>query len=76
MELSSESVAQGTTYLTKPSQIAQNYLKTWFAVDFLSVAVCAFDFIGLQSTSAEESDGITRLKGECKGVDLLLSTCF
>jgi hypothetical protein len=44
-EKSGESMTQGATWVIRPWPIAINYLKGWFAIDLLSVAVSAFDFL-------------------------------
>jgi len=55
--------SQGTLWLLKPSSIAREYLKGWFALDLLSVFVSVFDLMGLDALkplfedSSANSDG-------------------
>lgn len=46
-EMGSSSMTHGAVWVTKGWEIARNYLRGWFALDFCSVAVSAFDFLSL-----------------------------
>ena len=53
VEVTSESMAQGTTYVIAPMSIARTYIRGWFLIDFVSVACVAFDFIDFDETAGE-----------------------
>jgi hypothetical protein len=57
-ELAGESMTQGSVWVTRPGPIASHYLRTWFGLDFMSVAISGLDFVTLYS----DSDNLSSLK--------------
>lgn len=47
----------GTRYVSDPGLIASQYLRTWFPIDILSIAVAAVDYVGISSQSSGEEEG-------------------
>lgn len=45
----------GSTWVTSPREIAKNYLRTWFLLDFISVAVSFFDVHAVLAQEVWES---------------------
>ena len=47
----------GTRYVSSPHRIARHYLKGWFTVDVLSIAVSAVDYVTIAAGSTGEMEG-------------------
>ena len=50
-------------WVSNPRRIAKNYLSTWFAVDFVSVAVSFFDFLAICFGAADECEAAKMATG-------------
>lgn len=46
----------GTRYVSDPRVIALHYLRGWFPIDLLSIAVSAVDYVGISSGNDDASD--------------------
>ena len=62
-EKQSQTMSEGTVWISNPKQLAHDYATGWFLMDFLSVAVVAVDFYSLtQSNDSNSGNSLLLLK--------------
>ena len=67
-EKTTHSLSHGSSWVTSPTEIAVNYLKSWFLLDFFSVAVSSFD---IYAVLQQQTGAATEEKSEREGLERL-----
>jgi len=49
-------------YLTSPTAIAMRYIRSWFAIDLISVLVSVFDVVAVVDSGDSDSSDVSKLK--------------